>query len=87
MPIYVFQCPICLRSRDVLQSYDAAPPRCEHDTTEMVRIPAVSAFHVRGLSAANGYTPKRSIPGPSMNGIKTHVTGNFEGFSDRVVPE
>lgn len=93
MPIYVFQCPICLSTKDVLQKFTDAAPTCErrkfHEctNTEMVRIPAVSACHMKGFSSANGYTSARTIQGPSFGSVKTSVRGNFEGFSDRVVPD
>lgn len=64
MPVYVFQCPVCDSTKEVLQSYqDEAPDctECAHEGTQsywvkMVRVPASSNFVVHGFKASNGYS-------------------------------
>lgn len=92
MPLYDFRCPHCGHVKENLfknlEDAIQATVLCEECHVLRIRLASAPAsVIISGFSADNGYTHGRTIQGPSFGGIKTEVKGNFERFSDGVVPK
>ncbi len=86
MPIFEYQCPMCLEIVERIEiAKDMPPPDCHKHgdaAVEMVKLVSTSGFRVKGFASFNGYSrTNEEIPERvhKQKGIKVRVQDGGKG--------